>query len=71
MKKIPTRLIAGLSGGAVLVFGLFAAVFYSANSAPDFYQQDHLLQEPVVAAIAEVQAELQKAYQRWEELDSQ
>ena len=40
-------------------------------SAPDFYQQDHLLQEPVVAAIAEVQAELQKAYQRWEELDSQ
>ncbi|MDG2013726.1 MAG: hypothetical protein P8J33_09490 [Pirellulaceae bacterium] len=39
MKKIPTRLIAGLSGGAVLVFGLFAAVFYSANSAPDFYQQ--------------------------------
>ncbi|MCX2982181.1 ATP-binding cassette domain-containing protein [Halieaceae bacterium IMCC14734] len=40
-------------------------------SAPDFYQQDHQLQEPVVAAISEVQAELQKAYQRWEELDSQ
>ncbi len=39
MKKNSTKWIAGLGVGVVLIFGLYIAVVYSANSAPDFYQQ--------------------------------
>jgi len=39
-------------------------------SAPGFYQQDQASTAPVLVELADVTAELEQAYGRWEELDS-
>ncbi len=38
-------------------------------SAPDFYSRSHTLINEHTAALADIQAQLESAYQRWDELD--
>ena len=40
-------------------------------SAPDFYQQDHTVTQVIIEELEEVRSQLEAAYRRWEELESQ